>query len=103
MKKSIRDAVQIESLEVPGLGLVKEGLKVSHPAFGRGTVVSITEFPPYCPIRHSIGVEFSAVGFKALAPEHAKLRARLRPNCSLKRTAGVALALRSLRSRPAAA
>ena len=76
MKKSIRDAIQIESLEVPGLGLVTAGRKVSHPDFGHGLVVSITEFPAYCPIRHSIGVEFESAGFKALAPEYAKLQPR---------------------------
>jgi hypothetical protein len=74
MKKSIRDAVKISSLEVPGLGTVKAGLKVVHPLFGRGTVVSIAEFPPYCKTRYSIGVQFEAVGFKPLAPEYARLQ-----------------------------
>lgn len=74
MKKSIRDAVQIESLEVSGLGTVVVGLKVRHPTFGSGTVVSLTEFPPYCPSRHAIGVQFQSAGFKALAPEYAKLQ-----------------------------
>ena len=75
MKKSIRDAVRIDSLDVQGLGTVTVGLKVVHPVFGRGTVVSIAEFPPYCKTRHSVGVQFETVGFKALAPEYAKLKA----------------------------
>ena len=74
MKKSIRDAVQIESLEVEGLGTVTKGLKVVHPVFGSGTVVSLWEFPPYCPIRHSIGVQFETGGYKTLAPDYAKLK-----------------------------
>jgi hypothetical protein len=73
MKKSIRDAVKINSLEVAGLGTVTVGLRVIHPVFGRGTVVSIGEFPPYCKLRHSIGIQFEAVGYKPLAPEYARL------------------------------
>ena len=74
MKKSIRDAVEIDSLEVPGLGTVRAGLRVVHPVFGRGTVVAIFEFPPYSKIRHSVGVEFEGVGYKPLAPEYARLQ-----------------------------
>jgi hypothetical protein len=75
MKKSIREAVEIQSLDVAGLGTVTRGLKVSHPVFGAGTVVSLFEFPPHSATRHSIGVQFESVGFKALAPEYAKLKA----------------------------
>ena len=58
MKKSFRDAIEISSLELPGLGIVTVGLKVKHPVFGRGTVVSIVEWPPYVKLRHySLGVE----------------------------------------------
>jgi hypothetical protein len=74
MKKSIRDAVEISSLEIPGLGTVKAGLKVLHPIFGRGTVVAIFEFPPASKVRHSIGIEFDDVGYKPLAPEYARLQ-----------------------------
>jgi hypothetical protein len=74
MKKSIRDAVEISSLEVPGLGTVQAGVKVIHPVFGRGTVVAIAEFPPYSKIRHSIVVQFDGVGNKPLAPEYARLQ-----------------------------
>ena len=77
MKKSLRNAVAIESLEVPGLGLVTKGLKVRHPKFGAGTVVALFRFPPYCPMRHSIGVQFESVGYTALAPEYAKLQPEL--------------------------
>ena len=73
MKKSIRDAVEIGSVELPGLGTVTVGLKVTHPVFGRGTVVSIVEWPPYVKQRYSLGVEFEAVGRKLLAPAYAKL------------------------------
>ena len=74
MKKSIREAVELESLDIPGLGTVTRGLKVSHPMFGVGTVVSLFEFPPHSLTHHSIGVQFETVGFKALAPEYAKLQ-----------------------------
>jgi hypothetical protein len=74
MKKSIRKAVEIQSLDVAGLGIVTRGLMVSHPMFGAGTVVSLFEFPPHSATRHSIGVRFDSVGFKALAPECAKLK-----------------------------
>jgi hypothetical protein len=74
MKKSIRDAVEISSLEVPGLGTVQAGLKVVHPVFGRGAVVAIFEFPPYSKIRHTIGIEFEDVGYKPLTPEYARLQ-----------------------------
>jgi hypothetical protein len=74
MKKSIREAVEIQSLDVPGLGTVTKGLKVSHPVFGTGTVVSLFEFPPHSATRHSIGVQFESIGFKALAPEYARLK-----------------------------
>jgi len=73
MKKSIRDAKRIESLDLPDLGTVTEGLKVKHPVFGHGTVVAIIEFPPYVPSRHALGVEFDAVGYKVLNPAYAKL------------------------------
>jgi hypothetical protein len=72
MKKSI-DATEIESLEVSGLGTVTIGLKVTHPVFGAGTVVALFRFPPGGSTSHSIGVEFASVGYKALAPEYAKL------------------------------
>jgi hypothetical protein len=74
MKKSIRNAVEISSLDVPGLGTVKAGLKVIHPVFGRGTVVAIFEFPAASKLRHSIGVEFEGIGYKPLAPEYAGLQ-----------------------------
>ena len=73
MKKSIRDAKRIDSLDLPGLGTVTEGLKVKHPVFGYGAVVAIIEFPPYVPSRYSLGVEFEVVGYKVLSPEYAKL------------------------------
>ena len=72
MKAGI-DATEIELLEVTGLGLVTKGLAVQHPTFGQGTVVALFRFPPGCPTSHSIGVEFATVGYKALAPEYAKL------------------------------
>jgi hypothetical protein len=72
MKKSI-DATEIESLEVAGLGKVTRGLKVVHPVFGAGTVVALYSFPPGGVTSHSIGIEFASVGYKALAPEYAKL------------------------------
>lgn len=70
MKKYIRDAVPIESLEVPLLGVVTKGLKVKHPLFGPGTVVELFRFPDG---KHSLRVEFETHGSKALAPEYAKL------------------------------
>jgi hypothetical protein len=73
MKKSFRDAVEIGSLDLPGLGTVTVGLKVKHPVFGRGTVVSILEWPQYVNLGQSIGVEFESVGSKLLAPEYARL------------------------------
>ena len=73
MKKSLRDAVKIDSLEVEGLGKVTTGLKVIHPVFGAGTVVALFEFPPYCEMRHAIGVQFETAGYRSLAPEYAKL------------------------------
>ena len=72
MKASI-EATEIESLEVPGLGLVKKGLVVQHPTFGQGQVVAVFRFPPGGHTSHSIGIEFATVGYKALAPEYAKL------------------------------
>ena len=74
MKKSIADATQIEALDVPGLGKVTKNLKVVHPLFGAGTVVALFEFPAGGPVSHSIGIEFVSVGYKALAPEFAKLQ-----------------------------
>jgi hypothetical protein len=74
MKKTIQDAVEISSLDVPGLGTVQAGLKVIHPVFGRGTVVAIFEFPQPSKVRHSIGIEFESAGYKPLAPEYARLR-----------------------------
>ena len=73
MKKSFEDAIEISSLDLPGLGTVKVGLKVKHPVFGRGVVRSIVEWPAYVKQRHSLGVEFETVGKKLLAPEYAKL------------------------------
>jgi hypothetical protein len=73
MKKSI-EAVEISSLEVPGLGTVQVGLKVIHPVFGRGTVVAIFELSPLSKVRHVIGVHFERVGYKPLLPEYAKLQ-----------------------------
>lgn len=70
MKKSIQ-AEGIESLDVAGLGLARKGLRVTHPLFGDGTVVALFAFPHG---GHSIGVEFATVGYKALAPEYAKLQ-----------------------------
>jgi len=67
------DATEIESLELPGLGLVTKGLVVQHPIFGQGKVVALFRFPPGGPTSHSIGIEFATVGYKALAPEYAKL------------------------------
>jgi hypothetical protein len=73
MKKSFRDAIEVSSLDLPGLGTVTVGLKVKHPVFGRGTVVSIVQWPPYVKQRHSLGVNFETVGRKLLAPGVAKL------------------------------
>jgi hypothetical protein len=73
MKKSI-EAVEIESLEVPGLGALTRGVQVTHPVFGAGSVVALFRFPPGGPSSHSIGVQFLSVGYKALAPEYAKLK-----------------------------
>ena len=72
MNKSV-EATKIESLEVPELGKVTVGLRVTHPQFGSGTVVALFRFPPGGPVGHSIGIEFESVGYKALAPEYAKL------------------------------
>jgi len=72
MKTGI-DATEIESLEVSGLGLVTKGLIVQHPMFGQGKVVALFRFPPGGSTSHSIGVEFTTVGYKALAPEYARL------------------------------
>ncbi len=74
MKKSIRDAVEIETIQVDGLGVVTRGIRVQHPHFGSGTVVAIFQFPEYSQTRHSIGIEFDAVGYKPLTPEYAKLQ-----------------------------
>ena len=74
MKKSIRDAVEIHSLDVRRLGIVTAGLKVIHPVFGRGTVVAICEFPPHSKTRHSIVVDFPGAGHKPLMPEYARLQ-----------------------------
>ncbi|WP_090449663.1 hypothetical protein [Dyella sp. OK004] len=70
MKKGIQ-ATELESLDVDGLGLVKKGLRVVHPMFGTGTVVALFAFHRG---GHSIGVEFVTAGYKALAPEYAKLQ-----------------------------
>lgn len=66
-----RDAIEISSLDIPGLGTVKKGLKVVHPHFGDGMVVGLFVFPDG---EHLVGVEFAAVGYKALAPGLAHLR-----------------------------
>lgn len=73
MKKSL-DVKKVESLSVPGLGVVKPGLQVIHPHFGVGTVVALFEFPPISATRYSIGIEFGSVGYKALVPKYAKLK-----------------------------
>jgi hypothetical protein len=75
MKQST-DAVEIDSLDVAGLGLVTRGLEVAHPLFGPGRVVALFKLPPGGPIAHSIGVEFPGHGYKALAPAFAKLTRR---------------------------
>jgi hypothetical protein len=72
VKKYIMDAVQIDSLEVQNIGEVTVGLRVRHPYFGVGTVKGVFRFPDD---KHAIGVEFdSTYGYKALAPEYAKLQ-----------------------------
>ena len=73
MKNSSRDAVQIDSLDVAGLGTVTVGLRVSHPSFGPGTVKSIFQWPQPCQSQHSIVVSFERIGDKMLVPEYAKL------------------------------
>ena len=74
MKKSIRETVEIDSLEVADLGVITRGVRVRHPSFGPGTVVAPFEWPTYSPLRNTIGIEFDSVGYKALAPEYAKLQ-----------------------------
>ena len=73
MKKSIRDAVEISSLEVAGVGEISAGIRVVHPKFGHGTVKSIWQFPEYVEYRHSIGIEFDDGAYRGVAPEFAKL------------------------------
>jgi hypothetical protein len=73
MTKHSRDAVELDSLEVAGLGTVTAGLRVSHPSFGPGTVKSIFQWPPPCQSQHSIVVSFERIGDKMLVPEYAKL------------------------------
>jgi hypothetical protein len=72
MKAGI-DATEIDSLEVPGLGLATKGLAVQHPLFGHGKIVALFRLPIGGLTSHSIGIEFTTVGYKALAPEYAKL------------------------------
>lgn len=72
MKKSFRDAVKIDSLDVPGTGIVTEGLRVRHPTFGLGTVTAVIRWG--CDAGHAIEVKFDGpAGAKALAPEYCKL------------------------------
>lgn len=70
MKKGI-EAEEISLLDVKELGQVSRGIRVTHPVFGEGTVVALFALPRG---GHSIGVEFGTVGYKALAPEYAKLQ-----------------------------
>ena len=69
MKKSI-EGVELESLEVSGLGLATKGLAVAHPLFGSGKIVA---FFALSNGMKTIGVEFESFGYKALVPEYAKL------------------------------
>ena len=69
MKKSIQ-GVEIESLEIVGLGLATRGLAVVHPLFGPGKIVALFALPRNV---NTIGVEFDSCGYKALVPEYAKL------------------------------
>lgn len=73
MKKSFREAKEIESLDIPETGMLTKGIRVNHPVFGEGVVVALFEFPPYVPQRHCVGIEFSSVGYKPLSPQYAKL------------------------------
>jgi hypothetical protein len=66
-----KSAAPIESLDLAGLGQITKGLSVRHPVFGKGVVTAIFRFRDG---KHSIGIEFQEHGYKALAPEYAKLQ-----------------------------
>jgi hypothetical protein len=74
MKMAVPEAVKIESLEIAGFGTATCGLEVLHPIFGPGRIVAIFSLPPGSATLHTIGIEFESVGYKALAPEYAKLQ-----------------------------
>ncbi|WHI45395.1 hypothetical protein [Microbulbifer sp. VAAF005] len=67
------DAVELESLEVNGIGFVTPGMKIVHPMFGAGEVESIFEFVESG--ENTIRINFDQHGSKALVPKYAKLSA----------------------------
>jgi hypothetical protein len=64
-------AEEVESLEVPGLGLVSKGLRVRHVLHGAGVVSSIAKFGDD---DHSIFVNFEEHGYKAVRPPYDSLQ-----------------------------
>ncbi len=64
----------VSEMEVEGLGLVRPGLKVKHPKFGRGEVSSLAQWETG---ERTIGVKFRTHGEKWLVPEYAKLKKRI--------------------------
>lgn len=73
MKKSLRETVEIDALDVPMLGTVTRGMRVLHPVFGPGTVVAIFKYG--CNAGNAIGVKFDGPeGYKALHPGYAKMK-----------------------------
>ncbi|MEM8498042.1 MAG: hypothetical protein AAF542_08460 [Pseudomonadota bacterium] len=65
------DTKDLDSIYIDGVGLVERGMRLEHPNFGIGVVEEILEF--LLSGRKCIGINFESAGYKALAPEHAKL------------------------------
>ncbi|MDJ0710808.1 MAG: hypothetical protein QNJ14_10475 [Woeseiaceae bacterium] len=63
----------VDDMDVDGLGVVKPGMKVKHPTFGRGVVCGLAVWDSG---ERTIGVEFSGHGERWLVPEYANLKKR---------------------------
>ncbi|WP_444917899.1 hypothetical protein [Microbulbifer sp. JMSA003] len=63
------DAIELDSLNVDGVGIVRPGMSLEHPMFGLGKVEAIFEFIKSGEI--TVRVNFKEYGSKAIVPEYA--------------------------------
>ncbi len=74
----ILDTKELKSLEVNGIGLVEQGLKVEHPSLGLGVVENIYQTISSSEV--NLKIKFNDYGSRNINPKSAHLSLIVKPD-----------------------